>query len=101
MRPGAIPILRREAKISIFDTISSIQSLGPFMSEDDPRQTAAAYFQEAYELQMQGEYRQALELYSRSIETLATAEAYTFRGWTYSFLRDTTAPSPNVCRPSS
>jgi tetratricopeptide (TPR) repeat protein len=58
------------------------------MSEDDPRQTAADYFQKAYELQMQGEYRQAIELYTRSIETFATAEAYTFRGWTYSFLGD-------------
>ena len=58
------------------------------MSEDDPRQTAAEYFQKAYELQMQGEYQQAIELYSRSIETFATAEAYTFRGWTYSFLGD-------------
>ena len=28
------------------------------MSEDDPRQTAAAYFQKAYELQMQGDYQQ-------------------------------------------
>ena len=37
---------------------------------------------------MQGEYQEAIELYSRSIETFATAEAYTFRGWTYSFLGD-------------
>jgi tetratricopeptide (TPR) repeat protein len=58
------------------------------MSEGDPRQTATEYFQKAYKLQMQGEYRQAIELYSRSIEIFATAEAYTFRGWTYSFLGD-------------
>jgi tetratricopeptide (TPR) repeat protein len=58
------------------------------MSEDDPRQTAAEYFQKAYELQMQGEYQQALELYSRSIEAFPTAEAHTFRGWTYSYLGD-------------
>ena len=58
------------------------------MSEDDPRQTAAEYFQKAYELQVQGEYQQAIELYSRSLETFPTAEAYTFRGWTYSFLGD-------------
>jgi len=60
------------------------------MSEDDPRQSAAEYFQKAYQLQlqMQGEYQQAIELYSRSIEIFATAEAYTFRGWTYSFLGD-------------
>ncbi|HXM23758.1 MAG TPA: tetratricopeptide repeat protein [Terriglobales bacterium] len=58
------------------------------MSDDEPRQTAAEYFQKAYELQMQGEYQQAIELYSRSIEAFATTEAYTFRGWTYSFLGD-------------
>ena len=58
------------------------------MSEDDLRQAAADYFQRAYELQMQGEYQQAIELYSRSIDAFATAEAYTFRGWTYSFLGD-------------
>jgi Tfp pilus assembly protein PilF len=58
------------------------------MSEEDARQTAAEYFQKAYELQMQGEYRHAIELYTCSIETFATAEAYTFRGWTYSLLGD-------------
>ena len=58
------------------------------MSEDDIRQIAADYFQKAYALQMQGEYQQAIEFYTRSIETFATAEAYTFRGWTYSFLGD-------------
>src|SRR6478736_7985368 len=43
-------------------------------------------FQKAYELQMTGDYQQALGLYTRSIEIFPTAEAYTFRGWTYSFL---------------
>ncbi len=58
------------------------------MSAADPRQTAAEYFQKAYQLQMQGEYRQAIDFYTRSIESFPTAEAYTFRGWTYSFLGD-------------
>ena len=58
------------------------------MSESDPRRMAAQYFQEAYELQMAGKYQEAVELYSRSIEAFPTAEAYTFRGWTYSFLGD-------------
>jgi tetratricopeptide (TPR) repeat protein len=52
----------------------------------DPRQSAVELFQKAYELQMAGEYQQAIELYTRSIEAFPTAEAYTFRGWTYSFL---------------
>src|SRR5580700_134933 len=86
--PRTIAVPELQAETMIFDTISSIQSLSSFMSEDDPRQTAADYFQKAYELQMQGEYQQAIELYSRSIDAFATAEAYTFRGWTYSFLGD-------------
>ncbi len=58
------------------------------MCAADPRQSAAEYFQKAYELQMAGEYQQAIELYSQSIAAFPTAEAYTFRGWTYSFLGD-------------
>src|ERR1022692_1725533 len=52
----------------------------------DPRQSAAVLLQKAYELQMAGEYQQAIELYTRSIEIFPSAEAYTFRGWAYSFL---------------
>jgi tetratricopeptide (TPR) repeat protein len=58
------------------------------MSEADARQSAAELFQKAYELQMAGEFQQAIELYTRSIQAFPTAEAYTFRGWTYSFLGD-------------
>ena len=58
------------------------------MSPSDPRADAADCFRQAYERQKQGEYHQAIELYTRSIELFPTAEAYTFRGWMYSFLRD-------------
>ena len=58
------------------------------MSETDPRETAAECFRKAYELQMSGDYQQAIEFYTRSIQAFPTAEAYTFRGWTYSFLGD-------------
>jgi tetratricopeptide (TPR) repeat protein len=54
----------------------------------DPRQTAAEYFQKGYEMQMAGDLQRAIELYTRSIEAFPTAEAYTFRGWAYSFLGD-------------
>ena len=37
---------------------------------------------------MQGEYQPAIELDNRFIERFATAEAYTFRGWTHWFLGD-------------
>jgi tetratricopeptide (TPR) repeat protein len=58
------------------------------MSEADPRSVAADYFRQAYERQMAGEYQEAIELYTRSIAAFPTAEAHTFRGWTYSFLGD-------------
>jgi tetratricopeptide (TPR) repeat protein len=58
------------------------------MSDSDPSILAANYFRQAYELQSNGEYAQALVLYTRSIEAFPTAEAYTFRGWTHSFVGD-------------
>ena len=58
------------------------------MSEANPRETAAECFRKCYELQMSGDYQQAIEFYTRSIQAFPTAEAYTFRGWTYSFLGD-------------
>lgn len=33
-----------------------------------------------------GDFQHAIALYTRSIETCPTAEAYTFRGWAYNFL---------------
>ena len=44
------------------------------------------FFSEAYRSQMAGQLQKARELYERSIELLPTAEAYTFLGWTFSFL---------------
>lgn len=55
-------------------------------SESDLRKLAVEYFQKAYERQMHGEYDEAIALYTQSIEAYPTAEAYTFRGWSYSFL---------------
>lgn len=58
------------------------------MSDPDRRQSAAQYFEQAYELQRAGELKQAIELYTRSIAAFPSAEAYTFRGWAYSLLGD-------------
>jgi tetratricopeptide (TPR) repeat protein len=58
------------------------------MSDPDPRETAAQNFRLAYERQMAGDFQEAVDLYTKSIEAFPTAEAYTFRGWTYSFLGD-------------
>jgi len=53
--------------------------------EDKRRMEAMALFRQAYEMQMRGELDEAVALYTKSIETYATAEGYTFRGWVYSF----------------
>lgn len=55
-------------------------------TDDDERLTKAReLFQQAYEVQVAGNYERAIHLYKQSIETYPTAEAYTFLGWTYSF----------------
>lgn len=55
---------------------------------EDTRAQAYSLFEQAYQRQMQGALDEALHLYTQSIEMFPTAEAYTFRGWTYSFLGD-------------
>ncbi len=53
---------------------------------EELRKLAIDYFQQAYQHQMRGELKEATVLYTKSIELCPTAEAYTFRGWTYSFM---------------
>lgn len=54
-------------------------------SEQDKKE-AWEHFQKAYEHQMKGELEEAVAHYKRSIDAHPTAEAYTFLGWTYSFM---------------
>lgn len=56
------------------------------MSEDARRELAVRLLQEAYQHQMNKELEEAVELYQRSIAAYPTAEAYTFLGWTYSWM---------------
>jgi Tfp pilus assembly protein PilF len=58
------------------------------MAESELRQRAEEYFRRAFEHQVKGEFEEAIELYTHSIEAFPTAEAYTFRGWAYSFQGD-------------
>lgn len=52
----------------------------------DPRvELAIRLFQDAYQMQMQGELDVAMDLYKKSIHLHPTAEAYTFLGWAYRF----------------
>lgn len=55
------------------------------MADGNPEK-AMEYFKQAFEKQVEQEYGEAIELYTRSIEEYPTAEAYTFRGWARSYL---------------
>ncbi len=52
----------------------------------EDKKEAWEWFQQAYESQMNGNLEEAVNLYKRSIHCHETAEAYTFLGWTYSFM---------------
>lgn len=55
------------------------------MDEESLKKRALELWQEGLRAQMEGNLDQAIEIYTRSIEIFPTAEAYTFRGWAYSF----------------
>ena len=46
---------------------------------------ARELYENAYKLQMQGNFELAAQFYQRSIELHPTAEAHTFLGWTYHY----------------
>jgi len=56
------------------------------MQDDLARLRAMELWHKGYVAQMHGELERAVQLYTESIELLPTAEAYTFRGWAYSFM---------------
>ena len=56
------------------------------MADDTRQELAERLFKEAYQRQMNKELEEAVELYQRSIAVYPTAEAYTFLGWTYSWM---------------
>ena len=57
------------------------------MAEEEAKKLAQELFTKAYELQVAGQFEEAIDHYKRSIDTFPTAEAHTFLGWTYSFER--------------
>ena len=58
-------------------------------AEEAAKTEALRLFQAAYEAQMRGELEPAVDLYKQSLAAYPTAEAHTFLGWTYSFLKQT------------
>jgi len=56
------------------------------MDDEARKELANRFFQQAYAHQQNKELDEAVELYKKSIEAYPTAEAYTFLGWTYSWM---------------
>ncbi|HKC23619.1 MAG TPA: tetratricopeptide repeat protein [Thermoanaerobaculia bacterium] len=52
---------------------------------DDPHGRALNLWEEGTKILVSGDVDGAIDLFTRSLETEPTAEAYTFRGWAYSF----------------
>jgi len=50
---------------------------------DEVKDRALKLWSEGFEYHSRGDLREAIALYTRSIELCPTAEAYTFRGWAY------------------
>lgn len=63
-----------------------MMSDGGSMSEDITKEQALVLVDQARRHQMHGEFADAIILYKRSIELFATAEAWTYLGWTYSMM---------------
>jgi Tfp pilus assembly protein PilF len=53
------------------------------VEEDEQKKRALELWNAGYQRHMQNDLNGAVELYSKSIQTCPTAEAYTFRGWAY------------------
>src|SRR5262245_39895421 len=56
------------------------------MDDESRKELATRFFEQALEHQKNKELDEAVELYQRSIAAYPTAEAYTFLGWTYSWM---------------
>src|SRR6266699_4235822 len=84
-RLSAVCSTRRTRRISFPNPSHWNLYSGP-MNEETPKKRAIRLLEEAYQRQMKGDLDEAVDLYQKSIEAFPTAEAYTFLGWTYSFL---------------
>jgi Tfp pilus assembly protein PilF len=56
------------------------------MDDHARKELANRLFEQAFEHQKNKELDEAVELYKKSIDAFPTAEAYTFLGWTYSWM---------------
>jgi tetratricopeptide (TPR) repeat protein len=60
----------------------------PEKEASESKQRAEQLYNTGYLLSLLGQYDEAIRLYDKSIEIEPTAEAYTYKGWTYSHMGD-------------
>ena len=77
-------------KILLAMALAWVCSAAPIHAEesgdDPPSRQAFLMWEKGYYFHVIGEYEQAIDLFSESIELYPTAEAHTFRGWSLSML---------------
>ena len=56
------------------------------MDQTESKKQADHYFDVAFERQREGQLKEAVAYYKKSLEFLPTAEAHTFLGWAYSLM---------------
>jgi tetratricopeptide (TPR) repeat protein len=80
-----LAMLNNEAEGSFSRLLTNLpRPINARSMEDEGRKLRAiGLWQEGYRAHMDGDFEQAVELYTKSIELRPTAEAYTFRGWAY------------------
>lgn len=65
-----------------------IGSQGAFGQEESREKRAEQLYNTGYLLTLLGRYEEAIRLFGKSLEILPTAEAYTYKGWTYHHMGD-------------
>src|SRR5258708_1462938 len=86
-RPVRADWLRRRANRSPSSTSmgSSSRSTTSAMDESVLKHQAQEIWMHGQRHHLRGDIERAIELYTKSLGLYPTAEAYTFRGWAYSF----------------
>jgi tetratricopeptide (TPR) repeat protein len=74
--------------ILLFPNIVRSGADTPEKETSESKQRAEQLYNTGYLLSLLGQYEEAMRLFDKSIEIEPTAEAYTYKGWTYSHMGD-------------
>jgi tetratricopeptide (TPR) repeat protein len=80
--------MRKIAAILLFAFLTVATTAPAEEASKEKSRAAAELYNTAYLLTMLGRYEEAIQLYAKSLAIMPTAEAYTYLGWTYSYMGD-------------